>query len=127
MTGHPKRWFCLLAAALVFTTGRANADSALPKPSEVQSLSAHPEKVTLKGADDAAQLVVTAALAARVQDLSGDVQYAIADPKVARVTAAGRVVPLADGSTTITATFGDKSVQVPVTCASVGQNLPINF
>src|SRR5262245_46654798 len=127
MSGDPKRWLCLLGAALVLSTGRANADAALPGPSAVQSLSAHPAKVALKGADDAAQLIVTASLAGRVQDLTTDVQYAVADPKVAKVTAAGRVIPLGNGSTTVTARFGDKAVQVPVTCASVDENLPINF
>src|SRR5206468_12318839 len=86
---------------------------ALPKPAEVQTLSVYPDKIALKGGDDAMQLIVTAQLAGRLQDLSGDPAYAVADPKVCRVTGSGRVVPLGNGSTEITATYGDKSVKVP--------------
>jgi len=59
--------------------------------------------------------------------MSGDVKYDIADPKVARVASSGRVVPLTNGSTEITAAYGDKVVKVPVTAASCDVNLPINF
>src|SRR5207253_2457348 len=77
---------------------------ALPRPADVRSLDVRPAAVALRGADDARQLVLTAALPdGRLQDLTGDVKYEVADPKVARVTSAGRVVPLANGSTTVTA------------------------
>src|SRR5438067_6521229 len=56
------------------------APLVLPKPAEIQSLSAHPRSVALKGADDAAQLVLTAALnGGRTQDLTADVKYEVAD------------------------------------------------
>src|SRR5438874_1515736 len=59
----------------------------LPKPSEVQALTVMPKAVTLKGLDDANQLVLTAALAdGKLQDLTGDAAYQVADPKIARVT-----------------------------------------
>src|SRR5262245_22074220 len=72
----------------IYDKGPAALDAvALPKPAEVQSLAVQPQKVALKGLDDAWQLVVTANLAGgKLQDLSGDVQYAVADPKVAKVT-----------------------------------------
>src|SRR5438094_806471 len=79
----------------------------LPKPADVVTFTVHPEKVSLKGADDAAQLILTAALSGgKLQDLTGDVKYDVADAKVARVTSTGRVVPLANGSTEVTATYG---------------------
>ncbi len=100
----------------------------LPPPAQVQSLTAYPSQIKLKGSDDAQQLVLTATLAeGRVQDLSEDVKYEIADPKIARVTSAGRVIPLADGRTEITASFGPKAIKVPVTTEAINQNLPINF
>src|SRR2546423_7776394 len=100
----------------------------LPKPAEVSKLGVYPEMIALRGGDDAKQLVLTAALAGdRLQDLSGDVTYTVADPKVVRVTGAGRVVPLANGATEITAAYGDKAVKIPVTAADVDVNLPINF
>src|SRR5262249_47537789 len=100
----------------------------LPKPGDIQSLIIRPEKISLKGGDDAQQLILSAALNGnRVQDLTGDAQYTAADPKVVRITTSGRVIPLANGSTEITVTFGDKSVKVPVSAEKVDENLPINF
>src|SRR5687767_4975066 len=58
---------------------------ALPSPAEVQNLAVFPAAVSLKGQDDSAQLVVTGNLAAgKVQDLTGDVKYEIANEKLAR-------------------------------------------
>jgi Protein of unknown function (DUF1553)/Protein of unknown function (DUF1549)/Bacterial Ig-like domain (group 2) len=127
-------------AALVLFGGRLSAgdlydkdpvktdDIVLPKPAEVVSLTSQPTKIALKGMDDAQQLIVTAALAGnRLQDLSNDVKYEVADPKVARVSTSGRVMPLTNGSTEITATYGDKVVKVTVNAESCDVNLPIHF
>ncbi len=101
---------------------------SLPAPAAVQALQVEPAKVTLTGSDDAYQLLVTGTLAGgRLQDLSGDVKYEVADPKVARVTASGRVVPLANGATTVTARYGNHTARTAVAAKAVGENLPINF
>ncbi len=100
----------------------------MPTPVQVQTLAAYPSQIKLKGSDDAQQLVLTAGLAEnQQQDLSADVKYEVADPKIVRVTSSGRVVPLADGRTEITATYGPKTVKIPVLTEAVDQNLPINF
>src|SRR5207244_6950427 len=39
----------------------------------------------------------------------------------------GRVVPIANGATTITARYGDKAVTISVSTRSMDENLPINF
>jgi hypothetical protein len=102
--------------------------TALPTAAEVKELAVYPTSVALKGTDTSQQLLITAALAGgRHFDLSGDVKYEVADGKLLRITASGRVIPLANGSTTVTARFGDKSVSVPVTTSSMDENLPINF
>jgi Protein of unknown function (DUF1553)/Protein of unknown function (DUF1549) len=102
--------------------------AALPAAREVQSLAAAPTAITLKGMDDSRQLVLTATLTSgRVQDLTGDVEYRVANPGVARVTPAGRVVPVGNGSTTLTAKYGDKAVAIAVRAESCDVNLPINF
>jgi hypothetical protein len=101
---------------------------ALPKPADVKSLAVYPDKIALKGNDDAQQLIVTATLAnGQLQDLSGDVNYDVADAKVARATSAGRVVPLADGKTHIMVVYGDKTASIPLSAEAVLVNLPINF
>jgi hypothetical protein len=136
------RWPGLLAlAVVVFGGGRLAAGDlygkgkapksdtvVLPKASEVHALTAHPATVTLKGIDDSQQLVLTATLTSGlVQDLSSDVKYEIANPKVARVTTLGRVIPLENGSTTITASYGEKKATISLTTQSCDVSLPINF
>jgi Protein of unknown function (DUF1549)/Protein of unknown function (DUF1553) len=113
----------------IYNKTNAPADGiVLPKPNEVQSLTVHPSKVTLKGGDDAAQLILTATLTdGRLQDLSGDVKYTVADNKTVKVTVSGRVIPAANGATEIVATYGDKSIKVPVAASHVDVDLPINF
>src|SRR5262245_52364007 len=84
------------------------ASAALPKPAEVQALAAHPELITLKGMEDAQQLILTATLSrGRLQDLTGDVKYQVADPQVVKVTPSGRVLPVGNGATEIAASYGD--------------------
>jgi hypothetical protein len=140
MTGTTK-WPILTAlAALVWSGGllfagdlydRTTAPTdttVLPTPAQVQRLEVYPPQVALQGMDDAQQLLLTAHLAGdRLEDLTGDVKYEVANSKVARVSTAGMVVPVGNGSTEVTVTYGDKVVKVPVTAARCDVNLPINF
>jgi len=127
-------------AALVWSGGNlSGADApketasitpaALPKSAEIQSVAVQPTKMTLRGLDDAQQLILTATLkeGGRLQDLTGDATYEAADPKIVRITTAGRVVPIANGTTEVTIKYEDKVVKVSVTAESCDQNLPINF
>ncbi len=141
MQGYRNRWLFLLAGlALAAPTRSALADDLynkkaarteqvpLPTPAEVQALTVAPASVTLKGEDDSAQLVVTGQLAGgRLQDLSGDVKYEITNPAVARVTTAGRILPLADGVTEVVVQYGDKSARLTLKTEAFNANLPINF
>ncbi len=101
---------------------------ALPAPAEVKSLCVEPANITLVGSDDACQLILTAMLRdGRLQDLSGDAQYEVADTNVARVMPTGRVLPLANGNTTVTARYGAHTVSIPIKAVSQDVDLPINF
>ena len=105
-----------------------NTEIKLPTPAEVMALAAHPQQVRLVGGDDSAQLIVNGSLQAGAhQDLTGAVQYEIADPKLARVTSAGRIIPLANGSTTITARYGERTAAVALKVEAMDVDLPINF
>jgi hypothetical protein len=118
------------AAGDLYGKGQApkNDNLVLPKASELQTLTAEPAKIALKGIDDSQQLVLTASLTGgRLQDLTSDVKYEIANPKLARVTTLGRVIPLANGSTTVTASYGDKKAVISLTVQSCDVSLPINF
>src|SRR5262245_39335397 len=121
----------LLAAVLAvvpFGNSIRAADAPLPSPGEVKTLAIHPAKVGLVGSDAAAQLIGTPTLAdGRQVDLTHDVKYAVADEKAATVLAAGRVLPRANATTEIVATFGDKTARVPLETKSMGENLPLNF
>jgi hypothetical protein len=101
---------------------------SLPKPAEVQTLEAKPAQITLKGVDDAQQLLLTARLGSGLLvDLTHDAKYEVADDKIVRVSSSGRVIPIANGTTTVTLRYGDKSVKVNVKTESCDINLPINF
>ena len=100
---------------------------ALPTAAEVQALTALPTSIYLRGVDDSAQLVITGQLANRLQDLTGDAKYEVADSKVARVTTSGRVMPLSNGATKIIANYLGKTVEIAVKIEAMDVSLPINF
>lgn len=140
MKGLWKPLFTGLAlAALTLAGGQAQAQlykkaepiektAPLPKPAEVKSLAVYPTKVTLKGLDDSAQLIVTATLTdGKLVDLTSDVTFEVKNAKVGRVTSAGRVIPLTNGDSEIVAIFGDKTISLPIKTQSCDVSLPINF
>lgn len=119
----------LAIVVFVMSCGVAAAEpSRLPQAADIKELQIHPSKIAITGSDDAPQLIITAALKnGKLLDLTGDATYAVANEKVASVTKNGRIMPAGNGSTSITASFAGKSVQVPLTADHVGENLPINF
>ncbi|GIW82835.1 MAG: surface protein [Gemmatales bacterium] len=135
---HTTKPVLLALAALVFA-GQANADLydtgkkptqevKLPAPAEIQELSVSPKEISLIGRDDAKQLILTAKLTSgRLQDLTTNAKYEPANDKIVRVTSTGRVIPLANGSTTVTAEFGGKKVSINVKVEKADVDLPINF
>src|SRR5260370_24122556 len=101
---------------------------SVPAPAAIQAVAVHPTGINAVGSDDSRQLVLTGTLTGgALQDLTGHVTYEAADAKVVRVTAAGRVIPLATGATSITARYGDNKVSIPVKADKMDENLPINF
>ncbi|MBP3953875.1 DUF1549 domain-containing protein [Gemmata sp. G18] len=111
-----------LLALVVFVSVGRTAESP------VTAITAYPPAFKLKGADDAPQLVVTGTRAdGRAVDLTAAATYTVADAKVARVEKTGRVFPLANGTTEITATVEGKTVKVPLVAEKMEAPLPINF
>ena len=117
------------ASAQLYDKKAAPTESApLPKPGEVRTLTATPDRIALTGSDAAQQLVITATLTNdRLQDLTGDVEFAAGDPKLIQVSKGGRVLPLPSGRTEITVRYGGRETRVPVETKSIEDNLPINF
>ena len=111
-----------LLALVVFVSVGRTAESP------VTAITAYPPAFKLRGADDAPQLVVTGTRAdGRAVDLTAAATYTVADAKVARVEKTGRVFPLANGTTEITATVEGKTVKVPLVAEKMEAPLPINF
>lgn len=136
MTISSPRWALVLAFAVFFLCDGslfaadpvAAVEQKLPRPADVRSIEIYPQTVNLVGGDASFQLIVTGVLAGdQLVDLTGGVTYEAADPKVVRITSSGRVLPLTDGTTTITAHFGDRVSRIPVTTKQVAEDLPINF
>lgn len=109
---------------------------SLVKPSEIlpigsgdlRTLSALPEKVLLRGADQLQQLVITGHYAnGGIRDLTRQVKFRALDPQVARVDAAGLLVAAKNGTTDVVAEFQGKAVTVTVTVEDAHRELPINF
>ena len=107
------RAVCLTAAAFAqdYIKKPATTDQvALPPAAEVQALAVTPGRRSRSRGSTIPPSSSSPASSknGKPQDLTGDVKYKVADPAIARVTTAGRVMPLANGTTEITATYGDK-------------------
>lgn len=91
------------------------------------TLKAFPASLSIRGVDDAPQLLITRVTQDREKDGTADASYAIADPTICRIDQTGRVFPLANGKTTITATLAGGRIEIPVTVSSLETPRPINF
>ncbi len=96
---------------------------------DASALIIEPARLELRGNFAEGQLLVRSAAgsADTAIDLTGDTQYRSADPGVAQVTAAGRVIPLRDGVTSIEVQFGNDKASIPVTVSNVVEHPRIDF
>jgi hypothetical protein len=99
---------------------------AVPSTAGFKKLAVQPNRVLLVGPDDSAQLVVTAERDDHIHDVTAQVKYAVANPAVAKITDAGRIIPLANGVAEITASLGGNATKIEVTVRSI-ENAPIDF
>ncbi len=83
----------------------------------------------LVGQNARKQLLVTGIYSSgQKHDFSHDVTYSLDAPNVVRVDKDGLVIPLADGSATITATESSgKSATIALTASHCAEELPVNF
>ncbi len=92
------------------------AKSPLPVP---QALVLEPAKFELRGHRSSLQLVTTGQYAAnQLLDLTGDAKYTSSDPQVVRVEGS-TVRPVADGTATITATFGVRTAKTAIVVSAM--------
>ena len=91
-------------------------------------LTAYPRTVSLTGPRAVQQLVVADVADGRaVADHTADAEFTSDHPDVAAVSESGLVRAAGDGSATITATVGGRTVTIPVTVTGTGSPTPPSF
>jgi hypothetical protein len=123
----PRLVLSLVAFALLMPVVSAAEEAiTLPAPAE---LSVAPESFTISGHDNVQRLLVSGARSGEslTYDYSRAATYTISNPQVATVTSDGLVVPRANGTAEIRATFGNRSAIAKVTVADIGSEPPISF
>jgi hypothetical protein len=94
----------------------------------LKSLELFPAPVTLSGARGRQLLLVTGTFSdGTVRDVSTEVKYASAGPKVAAVSTAGLVTPVADGRAEVRVALGKVTAKVPVTVARAAEPAAVSF
>lgn len=92
-----------------------------------QILRVDPAEVSLQGPRSIQQMVVSLyPETQQVRDVTAEVSYEVADPAIARISGS-QLLPVANGSTTVTVRLCEHSITVPVTVAAVEQPAPISF
>lgn len=91
------------------------------------SLRILPEAVQLTSPEASDQLVVLSAHDERPVDLTRRAAFEAADPRIVAVSATGRVVPLADGRTTIAVRTQSAQAQIAVEVRGVALPPPVSF
>ncbi|GIW86311.1 MAG: S-layer protein [Isosphaeraceae bacterium] len=87
-----------------------------------------PPSLTLEGPRASHRLLVIATSDSRsVSDLTPQASFRSDNPSIAQVTPDGQVTPISDGTTTITATIGDRTAEATVTVVGSARPTPINF
>lgn len=100
----PLRFIACLAASVL--VGRAAANPG--------AHSVHPSKIHLNDRSRSQQIAVGFEADGAAEDRTRDCQYAVADPKVAVVSADGKVTALADGRTTLKIESASGRMEVPI-------------
>ncbi len=103
---------------------------SLPKDAKVVSLEAEPKSIALGRWTDSAQVIITARLAnGEALDVTRLAKLELSgfSKSAASVSAAGVVLPKANGSVTVKATLAGKSVSVPVKVTGIGKELVTDF
>lgn len=115
------KWFIASATVLLVTLSLLGHDPS------ANTLSVFPEKITLLGRDDARQMVVSFTEKNQQSDITSKAKLTVADPKLAKALPGGRIVPLANGKTTLTIEHAGQTKTIPLEITRVGEDLPINF
>jgi hypothetical protein len=124
--------FSILPVTLLITLAgpvAAGPVKRATRPAEpaVLSLAATPPRVTLTGRYGEARVLFEANTKTGNRDVSGRATLALSDTKVAEIDGTGILRARKDGKTVVTATFGGRTVRVPVEVRGVALSPPPRF
>ena len=103
----------------------ASADNLL---ANVSRLRIDPQEFVLSGDRERLQILVTGQTdTENVVDLSSKVVFQTETKGIIRVSQSGRIEPIADGTTRVTAAFENLQVTANVTVKGMGEQQPVSF
>ena len=118
----------LLTAGFLLIPALQSTAVAEPSSSDLLSLRLTPEKTTLRWKGASQQFSVVATLAGgRQEDVTARAEFSLADPAVARLGSAGRVLAAGDGQTHLKVTFGSLKAQSAVAVVDSARPPPFTF
>jgi hypothetical protein len=136
----PRKSLCHFACAAIFWLSAIGpwpcaAAPADPKPTALQVQFLAPgglksgETITLRGADDRRQLLVTATLGDGAErDVTHAASYRVSPSSIAKVDETGSLTPLRDGRATVTVKSPDGlSAKIEVAVEDFATESPVNF
>lgn len=130
-----KQHILITCLATVFSIDAADAPPVFPglaDPGTLNTLSiqgdAKDKGITLSGRDARGQLVVSGHYSTGQQhDLTDQATYRTAPENILKVNARGGLLPLANGTATVTATAKGKSTSIQVTVLQMGTETAVHF
>ena len=112
------------ALCLLFVFGPISLAAPVP-PS---GLVVDPPSVSLAGSDASTQVVLSAKNpSGLILDLIPGAKFQIDNPAIAKITAKGRITPLANGKTMLRVETASGAAQVPISVEDIEDSKPINF
>ncbi len=86
-----------------------------------------PKRVHLRGPESSQQLLVTQSKSGRLTDVTRDVAYEIAPPKIASIDSDGLLHPLAEGTSEIIVRQGGQKLRIPLKITGIKKPVPVSF
>lgn len=100
---------------------------ALAGAAHAESLQVYPEKVLLVGPESTQQVLLISRSENRHSDLTQQAEYVPKDNRIISVTQSGRIVPHAEGTTSLEIRIQETSLYVPVTVTGLLTPAPVSF
>lgn len=118
----------LLAVGFLLIFLPRSPAGAEPSSSDPRSLRLAPDTTTLRWKDASQQFSVVATLAGgREKDVTARARFSLADPAVARLDSAGRVLAVADGKTHLQVTLGPLKARAAVVVVDSARPPPFTY